>query len=354
MPCHNEDVLILLLKGTNYKRIEPASGAIVMANGIFLIGTVEAFPLLDVQLGKFFAFMLLIVWIIIYSLLIIQFFHRDFLLPFIQHPVQSFAIGTWIAGVSVLCNVFLKYFPTLLPLTQAMAILNTFLWLFFLANCFYNFKQLLFDQKKYPVQGVILLSTVGTQSIMVLLNNVFFQLPKALSSAVIILGLIFYAAGIFLIGDRYLKHKEWNLIDDWANTNCIIHGALSITGLAIATTSTFTSTFINVLWIIVFVLLVIIEIIEIIRAVFRVKTYGWNEGIFRYHITQWSRNFTFGMFYTFSLIMQQNPYYTIPDPLYTFQTKFMMFWAWIVLFALLGQIAIYVKSQLEAKQVARN
>src|SRR5699024_11539519 len=82
-----------------------------------------------------------------------------------------FTIGTWIAGVSVICNVFLKYFPGILLATQAMAILNTFLWLFFLVNCFYNFKQLSFDHTEYPVHGAILLSTVVTQSIMVLLNN---------------------------------------------------------------------------------------------------------------------------------------------------------------------------------------
>src|SRR5699024_7415582 len=101
MPGLTRTCYLLLLKGTNHKRIEPASGAIIMANGIFLIGTVEAFPLLDSQLGKYLAFMLLVAWIIIYALLTIQFFHRHFLIPFIQHPVQSFAIGTWIAGVSV-------------------------------------------------------------------------------------------------------------------------------------------------------------------------------------------------------------------------------------------------------------
>ncbi|UJL46698.1 hypothetical protein KFZ58_01700 [Virgibacillus sp. NKC19-16] len=120
----------MLLKG-DYKKIEPASGAIIMAIGIFLIGTVEAFPILDIQLGKYLAFILLITWIVIYKSLSVQFFHRDFLIPFIRNPVNSFTIGTWIAGVSVLCNVFLKYFPGILLITQAMAILNTFLWLFF-------------------------------------------------------------------------------------------------------------------------------------------------------------------------------------------------------------------------------
>lgn len=335
----------MLLKGP-YKKIEPASGAIIMANGIFLIGAVDAFPVLDIQLGKYLAFILLVAWVIIYKDLSIQFFHRDFLVPFIQNPVNSFVIGTWIAGVSVLCNVFLKYFPEILLMTQAIAILNTFLWLFFLANCFYNFKQLLFDHKDFPVHGAILLSTVGTQSIIVLLNNVFFQFPSYFSESVIILGLIFYLAGVLLIANRYLRHKNWNLADDWANTNCIIHGALSITGLAIVTTNTFTPTFVIFFWVLIFILLVTVEAVELVRALIRIKKYGWNKGIFTYHVTQWSRNFTFGMFYTFSLVMQRNPYYPVPDLLYNFQLSFMAFWAWIVLLAILFEITIFIKARL--------
>ncbi|WP_099157387.1 hypothetical protein [Virgibacillus ndiopensis] len=342
----------MLLKGP-YKKIEPASGAIIMANGIFLIGAIDAFPILDIQLGRYLAFILLIMWIVIYKSLSVQFLHRDFLILFIQHPVNSFVIGTWIAGVSVLCNVFIKYFPDILLITQAIGILNTFLWLFFLMNCFYNFKQLLFDHQDYPVHGAILLSTVGTQSIIILLNNVFFRFPTYFSEAIIILGFIFYLAGMILIGNRYLKQKNWTIADDWSNTNCIIHGALSITGLAIVTTNTFTPEFVTVFWLIVFALLIIVEVIEVIRAIKRIQLYGWNKGIFTYQITQWSRNFTFGMFYTFSLVMHLNPFYPIQDSLYRFQEGFMKFWAWIVLAALIVQIAISVKSRIETSSVAR-
>src|SRR5690625_1318054 len=196
----------MLLKG-DFKKIEPASGAIIMANGIFLIGAVEAFPFLNVHLGKYLAFLLMIAWIIIYKRLSVQFFYRDFLIPFIKHPINSFAIGTWIAGVSVLCNVFLKYFPSILVITQAMAILNSFLFLFFLGNIFYNFKQLIFDHQDYPVHGILLISTVGTQSIVVLLNNVLFHWPSYFSTTIIILGFIFYVVGIILIVRRYVNEK---------------------------------------------------------------------------------------------------------------------------------------------------
>lgn len=335
----------MLLEGP-YKKIEPASGAIIMATGIFLIGTVEAFPFLDHQLGKYFAFILLIMWIVIYKSLSFQFFHRDFLVPFLKNPVNSFAMGTWIAGVSVLCNVFLKYFPGIIGMTQAIAIFNTFLFLFFVANCFYNFKQLFFEHRHYPVHGTILLSCVGTQSIMVLLNRAFFQFPAYVTKPVIVLGIMFYIAGMIRLVDRYWRRSDWTIADDWANTNCIIHGALSITGLAIVITDTFSSFFVTVFWIIIFILLCMVEVLEIIRAAKRVKQYGWNKGIFTYDVSQWSRNFTFGMFFTFTLFMHQNPFYTMLEGLHAFQNAFLSVWAWVVLIAILMQIALYIKSRI--------
>ncbi|RKD27026.1 hypothetical protein BEP19_00160 [Ammoniphilus oxalaticus] len=338
----------MLIKGS-FKRIEPTAAAIIMANGIFLIGAIEAFPFLNDRLGKILAFLLLISWIVIYIRLSVQFFHHQFLIPFLKNPIHSFAMGTWIAGVSVLCNVFLKYYPSMIIVTQAMALINTLLWVFFLTMCFYNFKQILFNDQKYPVHGILLLSTVGTQSIIVLLNNVFFQLPMMVSSLIITLGFLFYLIGASLIVNRYALKRGWTLVDDWANTNCILHGALSITGLAIVSSNTFTSAFVAVLWVVIFILLVIVETIEIFRAVLRVKRYGWNKGLFNYHITQWSRNFTFGMFYAFTLFVHKNPSYVIPVPLQAFQVQFLSFWSVIVLLTLLGQIGVYLKYRLEKR-----
>lgn len=330
----------------DYKRIEPASGALVMACGIFLIGAIEAFPLLHVHLGKWLAFVLLLVWVFIYKRLSVQFFQREFLVPFLMHPVNSFAIGTWIAGVSVLCNVFLAYFPAILIITQAMAVFNTFLFLFFVVNIVHNFKRLLWDDQHYPVHGIVLISTVGTQSIIVLLHNVFPTLPTSISVVIIVLGICFYLIGIFLIIRRYVRQKHWTLVDDWTNTNCIIHGALSITGLAIVSSNTFSVLFVVCLWWLIVGLLIVVEALEIVRACLRVKLYGFKKGIYNYHISQWSRNFTFGMFYTFTLYMHRNPFYPIPEKLQHFQEVFIGYWAWLVLLALVIQISVYLTDKI--------
>lgn len=326
-----------------YRKIEPASAAIVMAIGIFLLGTIEAFPFLNVYVGKTLAFILLMIWVVVYGLLSYQFFHKDFIRPFIKHPVNSFAMGTWIAGVSVLCNVFLKYFPSIIKLTQFMALLNSLLWILFITTCVYNFKKLLFEAHDFPVHGVILLSTVGTQSIIVLLNNVFFELPNIFSETMIVIGLAFYIIGIILITIWIATKNDWTITADWSNTNCIIHGALSITGFAMVTTHAFTPLMVNLLWVVTFVLLVIVEGLEIIRATKRIRKYGWNQGVFSYHVSQWSRNFTFGMFFVFTLLMLRNSDYALSEPLTLFQTVMNSFWAWIVLFALIIEAGVFVK-----------
>lgn len=326
-----------------YRKIEPASAAIVMAIGIFLIGTIEAFPLLSKYFGTIFSFVLLIIWLVIYSLLSIQFFHKDFIIPFLKHPVNSFAMGTWIAGVSVLCSVFLNYFPSMIKIAQMMALFNSLLWVLFFVTCVYNFKKLFLNKRNYEIHGMLLLSTVGTQSIIILLNNVFFQFPVVFSEIIILIGLVFYLIGVFLIVIGTTHKENWTIRDDWSNTNCIIHGALSITGFAIITSDTFSALTINLLWMVTFLLLIAIEGVELLRAKQRIQIYGWNQGVFSYHVSQWSRNFTFGMFYTFTLMMQKNTDYFLSKNLTHIQESVMSIWAWVVLITLMLEIIIFLK-----------
>jgi len=42
-------------------------------------------------------------------------------------------------------------------------------------------------------------------------------------------------------------------------------------------------------------------LVEIARAMKRTRLYGFAEGLLIYDPTQWSRNFTFGMLYAFTL-----------------------------------------------------
>src|SRR5690625_2147623 len=97
----------MLLQGA-YKQIKPATGAVIMANGIFLIGSIEAFPILDIQMGKYLAFILLVLWVMIYKSLTIQFFHRNFLIPFITHPRSEEHTSELQSRGHIVCRLLLE------------------------------------------------------------------------------------------------------------------------------------------------------------------------------------------------------------------------------------------------------
>ncbi|UOR10852.1 TDT family transporter [Halobacillus amylolyticus] len=335
-------VVIMGSRGS-LKTMNPASGAIIMAIGIFLFAPIDAFPFLHHVLGGVLAVGLALIGLNIYQGLTRQFFDRNFLIPFLKNPVNSFTMGTWIAGMSVICNVLVKYYPSITLVVQIIAGVNTVLWLLFLVSCGYNFKQLVARPTSHATHGVVLLSTVATQSIVIVWVNLFPFFPDVLINVVMGLGFIFYLCGFILIAVRYGKETEWTLADHWTNTNCIIHGALSISGLALVTANIGTPLFLMIFWLIVFGLLLVIETIEVTRAVKRVHRLGWRKGLFTYNISQWSRNFTFGMFYAFSMTMHNNPHYM--NVLYNFHEKFLAIWAWIVLIVLIAEIVLWADSK---------
>ncbi|TLS37191.1 hypothetical protein [Pseudalkalibacillus caeni] len=323
--------------------IHPSSGAIIMALGIFLYAAIEAFPLFDQIMGEVLTVMLAVLGVVIFKSLARQVFKKHFFVPFINNPVNSFVMGTWIAGISVLCNVVGKYFPGLSPVLLAVAFLDTVLYVLFLVSCVNNFKQLWKHPTRYSTHGAVLLSTVATQSLVILWVEMFPSLTKVLLIFAMSIGFIFYLCGVWLIMIRYGKKKQWSLAEDWTNTNCIIHGALSITGLAIVSSHMMSALLMMIFWLIVFALLIIIEALEISRAIKRVRRFGWKNGIFTYHVSQWSRNFTFGMFYAFTIAMHKNTYYM--NAMYDFHGSFLAIWAWIVFVALIFEIGLWIEAK---------
>ncbi|CDQ20912.1 hypothetical protein SAMN05192559_106287 [Halobacillus karajensis] len=315
--------------------INPAAGAIVMAIGIFLYGAGDQF----FPHGEWLAFGYLLLSIIIYAMILRQSFQKGFWKPFLNNPVNSFVTGSWIAGLSILSQVLLKYLPALDKVVVSIAVINSLCWCFFLFLCAYNFKELWQRPMFNNTHGVILLSTVATQSLVILWGKLISTPSLFLIYSAIFLGLLLYVSGLLLILIRYLK-KSWTLVEDWTNTNCIIHGALSITGLAIVTTGVFTESFVLFFWLLVAALIVIVEGFEVVRAFSRVSAYGWKDGLFTYHVSQWSRNFTFGMFYAFTMIMLESPVYRTSFA--EEQEVVQMIWGWVVLTALVWELVLWI------------
>jgi hypothetical protein len=92
----------------------------------------------------------------------------------------------------------------------------------------------------------------------------------------------------------------------------------------------------------------VVEVLEVVRAFIRVRSYGWQEGLSVYSPTQWSRNFTYGMFYAFTLQFQRSP--AAPDSWATgLQEAILGYGHYVVLALLLAEIALFFYDRIEVR-----
>ncbi|MCC3357109.1 hypothetical protein [Bacillus sp. REN16] len=220
----------------------------------------------------------------------------------LKHPINRFGIGTWVAASSI-CGILLYIFNDWFLPAMVISIVNIGLWLFYIVISLFAFYEIHKTNTYHKVHGIILLTTVSTQSMVLILNTIFPEIPVFLNTSLLLLGFLFYGVGIYFIGKRYIG-KNWSLKNDWNNTNCILHGALSISGIACIISGTVNPNVIVTVWIVVFAIYIIVEMIEVIRLYIRIKHLGLKQGILVYDVTQWSRIFTFAMFDTFTFRLQ--------------------------------------------------
>lgn len=222
----------------------------------------------------------------------------------LKNPINRFGIGTWVAASSI-CGILLYIFNDWFVPAMLISLVNFGLWLFYIVVSIFAFYEIHKNESYHKVHGILLLTTVSTQSLVLLFNTIYPEVPAYLSLGLLVIGFLFYGTGVYFISKRYIG-KSWSIQDDWNNTNCILHGALSISGIACIVSGTVNPTIIVTVWIIVFAIYLIVEMIEIIRLYIRVKHLGIKKGIFIYDVTQWSRIFTFAMFDTFTFRLQTN------------------------------------------------
>lgn len=294
--------LLLLIHKKN--PLKTSTLAIVMALGIFTQGVL---PHLDPGFQKICGFLtvfILSIWLTFLIDSIHSIRRGQFLYSHFKDPINRFGIGTWVAGTSI-CGLLINHFyPTLVVLSQILFFINLCLWIFFISS---SFRTLIFEKKQLfkNANGSLLLTTVSTQSIAIFLNSVWQIHIWQLNFLLISLGLCLYLFCIGYIIKRYLN-KEFikNLAAQWQTTNCIVHGAVSITVLACETSHTVSPEIITILWFLAALLFIFIEGIELIRAYKRVRAYGLRKALFIYNLSHWSRLFTFGMFYTMTSLFK--------------------------------------------------
>lgn len=326
----------------------PASGAIVMAIGIFGLAALQQMPIPSRYLTEFLALVLLIV-----SAHLAASYIRSGLDGTLHthsaSPVGRFAIGTWVAGIAVLLRMVLLGMPEWWWLAAALGCLALAVWLWFATLMVGGFRVIMGRRDRARTTGIILLSTVSTQSLVLTVLSLFPgpAFPPWAIIAFLALGYGFYGLGTVLIAQRYLRDPKWRLAEDWDNTNCILHGAMSISGLA-AVLSGLTPDIVPFLtWVYTAVVFILVEGIELVRLHARVSAFGWRRGVFTYHPSQWSRNFTFGMFYAFTLAFSQRVVLS-PDlqMVAQVQASILNYGLYVVLFFLVFELAIFLAERL--------
>src|SRR5699024_11039396 len=135
------------------------------------------------------------------------FFTKDRYLHF-SDPIKSFAVGTWVAATSVGGTVVYHELPELPWIYHSMAVIDAVLWMFFFFLCVKNFKRIFRERLSLNVHGVLLLSTVSTQSLVVLYSTLYIAyLPAWFFQIFLVIGTSFYVLSFILIFKRYMPFR---------------------------------------------------------------------------------------------------------------------------------------------------
>jgi hypothetical protein len=290
---------VTLLRGRAAPVAAPAS---VMAIGIFGLAAMQHIPALSRDLSAPLAVLLLVLW----GHLAVSFIAAALtgtLRTSLQRPVDRFAVGTWVAGTAVVARMIAVAVPGWYALAAFLAALGGMLWLWFMTLAAGSYRVISASGAGHRANGLVLLTTVSTQSLVILTIGLFPDVPvlRRIALPLVLFGYALYAIGAVLILRRYLGQKGWRLADDWENPNCILHGAMSITGLAAVTSGALPFAVCYATWLYAACMFMLVETAEVARLLQRRRLYGWRRGLGTYDVSQWSRNFTFGMFYAFTL-----------------------------------------------------
>jgi len=320
-------------------RVSPPNsvGVIVMALGIFAAASLPRLPF-AAALAEPAAAAVAAVWLAT-AVALVASLGQGGLTRRTEPLVESFGIGTWVAGTAVLARVLMLALPTDLWPARAAFVASLGLWLWFIPRAVGYLARLVRSQVR--PNGIILLSTVATQAVALMALRLFAAVGAVRDTAAVLMafGAACYAVAAFAVVRAYTC-RTWRLAADWANGNCILHGALSITGLAAVVGGWFGAGPMSVYWAAVVVVLVLVEAVEIARLAARVREFGWRTGIAVYDPSQWARNFTFGMFYAFTLAFARQDPAIGPSALNALRNLVLANGAYIVLFFLAVEVAL--------------
>ncbi|MGH8160741.1 MAG: hypothetical protein ACRESR_01040 [Gammaproteobacteria bacterium] len=280
-----------------------AAGGIVMAIGIFADFSLRQLPFDWPLLERLVTLELLVIWLFLARSYVASALNRHFRMH-LAHPLRRFAIGTWVAGTAVLSALGMHALPEAPLFGKVLALVAVAIYLPYVALFVAGYARLLRRPFRQNANGIILLATVSTQAVVIALHDAFGSaFPGWYELGMLAFDICFLCAGLVLVVLHYGIKHNYVLAIEWKNANCILHGAVSITGLALVLTGDFSPYLLLDLWLVVLIIFVLVESVEIARMIERERARGLRLGIFVYDVTQWTRNFTYGMFYAFSFAL---------------------------------------------------
>lgn len=127
-----------------------------------------------------------------------------------SNVINRFGIGTWVAGTSICGILFYKQFPNWGFISIIIAFINIVLWLIYIGISIKTFIEITRTKSFQNIHGILLLTTVSTQSIVLLLNTISEEFPDIINIFLLFLGFGFYLVCVFFILFRYIKNT-WSI-----------------------------------------------------------------------------------------------------------------------------------------------
>lgn len=305
-------IILLAVSVLVRKRFKPqgysaiAAGGIVMSLGIFSTYALDQMPFYSSALGRIVTIEILVIWLFIAWSIGESMVHRRFLTHY-KGIWQRFAIGTWVAGTAILATLVRRDLPEASDLALALAAVAIAIYTPYVVNFVQAYWTLWRHPFRQRATGIVLLPTVATESLIIMLITIFGKsISPPLALGIIAFDLVFLTSGQILTALHFRKMHTAALASEWPNANCIIHGGVSITGLTLTLSGDFGPLVLFGVWATCLLLLIVIESLEVVRAAQRIRRYGLTEGVLTYGVSQWARNFTFGMFYAFSFELMRH------------------------------------------------
>ena len=287
--------LLSIVLAIRHVQLHTGFMAVVMTLGILNFGVLELPKYHSIFNGLIY-YVTFLLWVTFWFHILVCIWKRTFIQKHTAASTNRFTIGTWVAGNSIMIVLTHHMFDSHHGWISFMAALNVGLWIAFIVMSIVTLGKGITEWRATSLHGNLFLTTVSSQSVAIMLLTIFPQTPILLIVTIIMMGLIFYAIS-FLFITSHFSFSNWNA------TNCIFHGALSISGVTLMLSGLWPMENLVMLWLVTLIVFIIIEAAEITVLVKQLTKENPFQVIFSSNISHWSRLFTFCMFFTFTHLL---------------------------------------------------